>query len=330
MDEGLLQGCLTGLTDVQVQAFSDFKALCEENDLYWPRSKLEDLQQQRSNSDYTLLRFLRARSYDPRAAYIQYKATIAWRIKVNIDEAYDNVEIENFNSMWRLQPQWIGRRDKNGFPVMVYVMSAIRPEDIKKSVDLDPLLTTVFLPAEYVTEFVIPLCKKLRQDHDISATCNIVDLSHVGLRGFWNLRSLLQAVSSMATAHYPESVERIFVIGAPSFFPTVWKLITRWFEPATTRKISILSKSEVKSTMNKYIATFNIPERFGGSLKWDFNEPPAMDEEAAKEAGNLATNWVHGPIRYTSEKDYDKIMAVGKDGANMRRTVLATTKHHDG
>jgi hypothetical protein len=207
---------------------------------------------------------------------------------------------------------------------MVYVISAIRPEDMKKAFDADPQLTTVFLPAEYVTEFIMPLCGKLRQDRTITSTCNVIDLSNVGLLGFWNLRSLLQAASSMATAHYPESVERILVIGAPSFFPTVWKLITRWFEPATTRKISILSKSEVTSTMQKYIALSDIPERFGGSLEWEFNDPPSLDEEVAKLAGDLATKWVHGPIRYTHDRYDDKIVAVGMDGVNTRRLVLAT------
>ena len=212
---------------------------------------------------------------------------------------------------------------------MVYVLSAIRPEDIKKSFDEDPHLTTVFLPAEYVTEFVLPLCGKLRQDSIITSTCNVIDLSQVGFLGFWNLRSLLQAASSMATAHYPESVERILVIGAPSFFPTVWKLITRWFDPATTRKISILSKSEVKSTMEKYIALSDIPERFGGSLKWEFNDPPALDEEVVKLVGDLATKWVSGPIRYTSCGNFDKIVAVGKHGQIMRRKLLATLNHDE-
>lgn len=212
---------------------------------------------------------------------------------------------------------------------MVYVLSSIRPEDIKKAFDTDPQLTTVFLPAEYVTEFVMPLCGKLQHDNIITSTCNIIDLSHVGLLGFWNLRSLLHAASSMATAHYPESVERILVIGAPSFFPTIWKLITRWFEPATTRKISIISKSEVKSSMEKYIALSDIPERFGGSLKWEFNDPPALDGEVAKVAGDLATKWVDGPIRYTSDRNSDKIVAVGKKGGNRRRVVLATIDHDE-
>lgn len=79
--------------------------------------------------------------------------------------------------------------------------------------------------------------------------------------------------------------------------------------------------------MEKYIALSDIPERFGGSLEWEFNDPPSLDEEAAKVAGDLATKWVHGPIRYTHDRDYDKIVAVGKDGVNTRRLVVATLDH---
>lgn len=39
--------------------------------------------------------------------------------------------------------------------------------------------------------------------------------------------------SQLATAHYPETLDRIFVVGAPSFFPTVWEYAKRWFDPIT-------------------------------------------------------------------------------------------------
>ena len=39
--------------------------------------------------------------------------------------------------------------------------------------------------------------------------------------------------SNLATAHYPETLDRIFVVGAPSFFPTVWEWAKRWFDPIT-------------------------------------------------------------------------------------------------
>ena len=40
---------------------------------------------------------------------------------------------------------------------------------------------------------------------------NIVDISKVGLKQFWNLRTHLQEASTLATAHYPEILDRIFV-----------------------------------------------------------------------------------------------------------------------
>ena len=76
---------------------------------------------------------------------------------------------------------------------------------------LDPDLSSIFLPAEDSTNFVMPLCSKLHKDGVVSSAVNIIDLSGVGVRLFWNLRHLLQKSSSMATAHYPETVERMFV-----------------------------------------------------------------------------------------------------------------------
>jgi hypothetical protein len=79
--------------------------------------------------------------------------------------------------------------------------------------------------------------------------------------------------------------------------------------------------------MEKYIALSDIPKRFGGSLECEFDDPPALDEEAAKVAGDLTIKWVHGPIRYMSHRASDRILAVGKNGVSTRRLLLATLYH---
>jgi hypothetical protein len=56
----------------------------------------------------------------------------------------------------------------------------------------------------------------------ITQSCNIIDISGVGLKKFWDLRNHLQDASVLATAYFPETLDRIFIIGAPSFFPTIW------------------------------------------------------------------------------------------------------------
>ena len=63
-------------------------------------------------------------------------------------------------------------------------------------------------------EFVLPLCTAIPRPNPetpISQSNNIVDISGVGLKQFWNLRSHMQDASTLATAHYPETLDRIFV-----------------------------------------------------------------------------------------------------------------------
>ena len=211
-----------------------------------------------------------------------------------------------------------------GIPLMVYVLSEIRPDDLAQIAKEDPGLSSIFLPAEYVMNFTQRLCNRIRNNGiAINKTVNIVDLSNVGLRKFWNLRSLLQTASSMATAHYPETVERIFVVGAPYFFPTIWSLVTRWFDPATTKKIFVLSASEATETLTKFIAPENLPKRFGGSLDWTFPMRPLPDAETQLIIGRLADKWVDGPIRYLPEDNEDVLMAVGSQNGQLRRETLA-------
>lgn len=276
-------------------------------------------------------RFLHARNYDPNAAYKQYSASAAWRRQTNLDATYDNVDIEKFGRMNRVQPQWTGRRDRHGVPVMVYVLSEVRPEDLTQIGKEDPQLSAIFLAAEYVTRFTQRLCTRLPHAEGIEAgggatidkSVNIVDMSNVGLRKFWNLRGLLQTASTMATAHYPETVERIFVVGAPFFFPTVWSLVTRWFDPNTTKKIFVLSAAQQKETMLQYIDIENLPERFGGQLKWKMGDHPNPDEATREMVGKLKDGWIDGPIRYISKADGDVLMAVGSVDGKLRREVLA-------
>ena len=222
------------------------------------------------------------------------------------------------------QPQWTGRRDRMGTPVMVYVLSEIRPEDLLQIAKEDPELSNIFLPAEYVTNFTQRLCNRVQNNGIIiNKSVSIVDFSNVGLRKFWNLRSLLQTASSMATAHYPETVERIFVVGAQYFFPTVWNIITRWFDPATTKKVFVLSASEATKKLTEFIAPENLPKRFGGMLDWTFPMRPVPDAETKKLIGSLAEEWIEGPIRYLSKPEGDFLVAVGSQDGQLRRETLA-------
>lgn len=74
---------------------------------------------------------------------------------------------------------------------------------------------------ENMSEFVLPLCNAVpdrpHPETPVTTTSHIVDISNVGLMQFWNLKGHMQAASTLASAHYPETLDRVFVCPPPRF-----------------------------------------------------------------------------------------------------------------
>lgn len=140
-------------------------------------------------------------------------------------------------------------------------------------------------------------------------------MSGVGLRQFWYLKAHMQAASQLATAHYPETLDRIFIIGAPMFFSTVWGWIKRWFDPITVSKIFILDSHQVKPVLEQFIDPKNIPKKYGGQLDFGWGDAPNLDpvirETATWENGHTA--FPKGPMYWRPIDDGEKLecIAVG-------------------
>ena len=78
---------------------------------------------------------------------------------------------------------------------------------------------------EFMTLFHLPLCTYLPRPMDhipISSTTSIVDLESVSLGLLWQLRSHFQEASQLSTDNYPETISRLAVVNAPSFFHIIW------------------------------------------------------------------------------------------------------------
>lgn len=127
-------------------------------------------------------------------------------------------------------PQWLGRRDKRGIPLFLFEVAPLNTKNIsayeknlaKSKTTVSNILTKnvrLFALYESLTRFVTPLCSMVPRTHPetpISQSNNIVDISGVGLKQFWNLKGHMQDASVLATAHYPETLDRIFVRRLPA------------------------------------------------------------------------------------------------------------------
>ncbi|PGH19672.1 hypothetical protein AJ80_03827 [Polytolypa hystricis UAMH7299] len=347
-----LAGHLNHLTPEQEEALESFKAVCIEQQLYTPAKD----EVRASHDDATLLRFLRARKFDVNAALEQFRDTEEWRKANQIDALYENIDIESYDEARKVYPQWTGRRDRRGIPIYVFVIRNLNNKNMATytssasstttsathaSSKVPPRLLRLFALYENMTRFVLPLCSQLERPNPetpIVSTTNIVDISGVGLRQFWNLKGHMQDASLLATAHYPETLDRIFIIGAPAFFPTVWGWIKRWFDPVTTSKIFILSASEVKPTLSSFMDPTCFPKQYGGELEWEWGNQPSLDAPAKELAGVLDCVGERGDADYTTgeRNGYvkgpvvwhgDRMEILGSvDGKERRRTIEVPKK----
>ncbi|KAE8167795.1 SNase-domain-containing protein [Aspergillus tamarii] len=337
-----LAGHLNHLTEDQEKKLQEFKKLCEENGYYKPASDKEAA----SHDDATILRFLRARKFDVNGAWGQFKDTEDWRKENAIESLYENIDVESYDAARRMYPQWTGRRDRRGIPVYVFEIKHLNSKNMAaynstmtdpsataethKSSTVPQRLLRLFALYENLLRFVMPLCSQLSRPHPdtpIVSSNNIVDVSGVGLKQFWNLKGHMQDASVLATAHYPETLDRIFIIGAPSFFPTVWGWIKRWFDPVTTSKIFILSSAEVLPTLSSFMDPTTIPKQYGGQLDWQWGDMPNLDDEARKLVGGLETppaegetkpSFIKGPVLFKG----DHVEILGKVNGESRKSSV--------
>jgi len=238
------------LTDNQRNALDQFKELCEQKGYYTPANI--DAKTPPSHDEETLLRYLRARKFIPQDAFAQFKDTEDWRNENNLSTLYETIDVNEYEQTRRLYPQWTGRRDKRGIPFYVYEIQHVDAKDVaandkgkdgKHGATKTPRkMLHLFALYENLCRFVLPFCSAIpnrpNAETPISQSSNIVDISKVGFSKFWNLRNHMSDASTLATAHYPETLDRIFVVGAPSFFPTVWSWAKKWFDPITVVSVA--------------------------------------------------------------------------------------------
>lgn len=327
-----------------------FKDLATSKGYYIPASRDTPA----SHDDETLLRYLRARKFTPQEAFNQFKDTEDWRKENELEEIYETIEVEEYEQTRRLYPQWTGRRDKRGIPVYVYEVAGLNNKAIeayssstnavaKTKSQVPVKMLRLFALYENLCRFVMPLCSAVpdrpHPETPISQSNNIVDISKVGLKQFWNLKQHMQDASQLATAHYPETLDRIFIIGAPSFFPTVWGWIKRWFDPITVSKIFILSNADMKKTLEQYIDPENIPKKYGGKLDFKFGDLPILEPSIenylrwkAPQPGKEGHKTIPtGPLRWEYDNQGDLVaVAVGSEKGIPRRNVIASLHPEEG
>jgi hypothetical protein len=60
-----------------------------------------------------------------------------------------------------------------------------------------------------------------------------------------------------------------------------------WFDEGTRNKIFILGSEGIGETLKRLVEPHNLPEMYGGELKWVFTDSPSLDEDTISVVGEL-------------------------------------------
>ncbi|KAK4050993.1 cytosolic factor, phosphatidylinositol/phosphatidylcholine transfer protein [Microbotryomycetes sp. JL201] len=276
---------LGSLTSDSERTLSQFKDKLEHAGLY----QRDAGQGKPSHDDATLVRFLRARKFEVQGAFDQFKDTEHWRRTKQLDQLYDEFPVKEFCDSQEVYTQWTGRRAKSGQPLYVYKIGSLTKERVAKySADgsrLEPRMM-VLLEAGFQ--------KSVASGQDADG---------------------VMRASVMATAHYPETLGNLFIVGAPSFFSVIWGWIKNWFDAHTVSKLTIVPANQVLSTLEKVVALENIPVAYGGKLDWKFGDEPMLDDEMQSHLG--FERLPRGPIRF-SEQQGVKLVGSGRSDSEIQ------------
>ncbi|KAL8815827.1 MAG: hypothetical protein Q9223_005075 [Gallowayella weberi] len=330
-------------------AFQTFRDLCASNGLLDRPIDLGKKDSAEGVCDETILfRFFTARKCDIHEAYNMFQGAHATRAANKSLSFFDCMDVEDFEESRKLYPQWVGRRDKRGNPICVFDFGkmdaktvnayrqasasifGMRTESASEHA-VSPDMLRAFVVFDSLTRFVMPLCSGAAGGPDpVHKTLHLVDITGIGIRQFWNLRQYVQDLARLLSGNYPEILDTVFVIGAPSYFSTIWGWIKKWVDAGTVEKLRILPQGEVLPTLKEFIDIENIPTRFGGQFEYEtgmsYDLDPVIARRLVWKSGS-DNKLPRGPIKWVETGDGNKMaIAVGSQGGKMRKEKLAVLR----
>jgi len=232
------------------------------------------------HDDAKLLRFLRARDFNVSKAIDMLQKAIIWRKEYGAED----IKLENVRHIIERGEVCPNGIDKFGRPLIFANMKYHDPK-------LGPLLL------QYQVYYIENLTKQMGDSLDTFT-------SIFNLEGFSNKNIDFNHTFNMINVfqnYYPERLGICFVINAPWFFGTIWKIVKPWLDKITASKIFFLD-ADYKERFKELIDEQFIPPEHGGKSTFDLRKKLAEDlgvpidqiktiEEANKIDTNRTSIW---------------------------------------
>ncbi|KAH0561878.1 SEC14-like protein 2 [Cotesia glomerata] len=217
------------------------------------------------HDDQFLLRWLRARKWDPVAAEKMLRDSLEWRKKWDVDKLN---EWEEPAVVKEGLPHGLCGFDKEQSPVVIVPFSGLDLYGILHVVSRRDMIKATIKTLEHY----LKLCNEQGKKHGPGAgqVTVIFDMEGFNLRPLmWRpAGEVIITLIQMYEANYPEILKTCFIINAPKVFAFAFSIAKKFMNEYTISKIQIYKADPPrwKNAILKVVNKDQLPAHFGGTL----------------------------------------------------------------
>ncbi|KAL1534141.1 Patellin-3 [Salvia divinorum] len=239
-------------------------------------------------SDVVLLKFLRARDFDVRNAYVMLSSTIKWRRDFRVDQLLKEDLGDDLEKV-----VFMHGHDKVGHPVCYNVYGEFQNEELYMKIFADEEKRWRFL--RWRIQFLEASIRKLDfSPGGINTIFQVSDLMNSPGPGKKELRIATKQALEILQDNYPEFVAKQVFINVPWWYLAFYTMISPFLTQRTKSKFIFSGPTRTAPTLFKYILPEQVPTQYGG-LSVDLcecNPEFSMDDSVAEITVKPATKQI--------------------------------------
>ncbi|XP_029732332.1 SEC14-like protein 2 [Aedes albopictus] len=225
------------------------------------------------HDDYYLLRWLRARSWNPEAAEKMLRESMKFRERWNADEIdkWPTPQI-----LIDLAPHGVSGFDREGSPIIIIPFAGFDIWGLLHTVSRADIVRMTLQALERYMKLAYEQSQKMNNPNCRQFVV-IFDMENFNLKQYvWRPASeVVISLIKMYEANYPEILKCCYIINAPKVFAFAYNMVKKFLGEYTIDKIKIY-----KSDRNKWLPAIldrcpasQIPKYFGGTMTDEDGNP---------------------------------------------------------